>query len=125
MALPAPPQAAKKLDSEQIIWFASVRPEGHRPHLVPVWFAWHAGRIYLCIDPSSVKARNLEVHPRVTLALQDGISPVICEGLAAAVHGDWAEDVCAIFHRKYQWDIRSDGQYSLLVEVAPDKWLAW
>ncbi len=125
MALPAPPQASKKLESDQIIWIASVRPGGQRPHLAPVWFAWHEGRIYLCIDPASVKARNLEYHPRVALALQDGLHPVICEGQAAVVLGDWSEEVCAIFQRKYRWDIRSDGQYSLLVEVAPEKWLAW
>ncbi len=54
-----------KLESQQNIWFSSMRPDG-RPHLAPVWFVWHAGKIYIGTDPKSVKSRNIRRNPRVT-----------------------------------------------------------
>jgi hypothetical protein len=80
--LTLPPEAETKLETEKNIWVASVRPDG-RPHLAPVWFAWHAGKLYICTGPGSVKARNISQNPRVALALEGGSHPVICEGIAA------------------------------------------
>ncbi len=119
-ALP-PAQSNGKLETEQNIWLASVRQDGGGPHLVPVWFVWGDGRLYLCIEPGSVKARNLQHSPRVALALEDGQHPVICEGRAVALPQPWPEAVCAIFRQKYEWDITTDGQYTALVEVEPEK----
>ena len=63
--MPTPPaETLNKLDSEKNIWVASVRPDS-RPHLVPVWFAWYAGKLHLCIDPTSVKAKNFLNNDRV------------------------------------------------------------
>ena len=122
--LTLPPEAATKLETEKNIWVASVRPDG-RPHLAPVWFAWHAGKLYLCTGPGSVKARNISQNPRVALALEDGSHPVICEGTAAAVPVPWPAQVAAIFRNKYDWDISSEEQYTQLLEVTPTKWLTW
>jgi PPOX class probable F420-dependent enzyme len=122
--LTLPPEAATKLETEKNIWVASVRPDG-RPHLAPVWFAWHAGKLYVCTDPASVKARNIVQNPRVVLALEDGLHPVICEGTAAAVPVPWPAQVAAIFRIKYDWDISSEAQYTQLLEVTPTKWLTW
>jgi len=119
-----PPDAHRKLETAHNIWFASVRPDG-RPHLAPIWFAWHAGKLYVCTAPSSVKARNIQQNPCVTLALEDGSSPVICEGKAHAVPTPWPQDVVALFSSKYDWDISSEQQYTLLIEITPDKWLNW
>jgi hypothetical protein len=92
---------------------------------VPVWFAWHNQRLYACIEAGSVKARNIEQNPRVSLALENGSQPVICEGTAAFVSPPWPAPVVAIFKAKYNWDITTDGQYDTLVEVTPVKWLSW
>jgi hypothetical protein len=114
----------QRLDTEANIWFATVRPNGH-PHLVPVWFAWHRGKLYACIEASSVKARNIEQNPRLSLALENGSQPVICEGTAKFVPPPWPKPVIDIFKAKYDWDITTDGQYDTLVAVTPVKWLSW
>jgi PPOX class probable F420-dependent enzyme len=115
----------QRLRSEHNIWVTTVRSDG-RPHLTPVWFAWHGGRVYICIDPNSVKARNLATNGRVALALEDGSSPVIFEGVARRVDGaDRPSGALAEFKRKYDWTIEVDGQYSLLIEITPHKTLKW
>jgi nitroimidazol reductase NimA-like FMN-containing flavoprotein (pyridoxamine 5'-phosphate oxidase superfamily) len=118
------PQAQAKLESSQNIWLASVRPDGS-PHLAPVWFAWYAGKLYVSIEASSVKGRNLARNPAIALALEDGSSPVICEGRARPVQPPWPAEVLAVFQRKYDWDLASEKRYSQLLEVTPRKWLAW
>ena len=117
-------EVLQRLTAEANIWFATVRADG-RPHLVPVWFAWHSERLYVCIEAGSVKARNLEQNSRVSLALENGSQPVICEGIAAVVSPPWPEPVVDIFKAKYDWDITTDGRYDTLVEVTPVKWLSW
>jgi hypothetical protein len=121
---PPPTQAQSRLESEANIWLATVRPDG-RPHLTPVWFAWHNGKVYACIEAGSVKARNISQNPRVSLALENGSQPVIGEGVAVLLSPPWPEAVAAIFKAKYDWDITADGQYDTLVEVTPAKWLSW
>lgn len=120
----SPANVQSRLELENNIWLASVRPDG-RPHLVPVWFVWHAGKLYVCIEPDSAKGRNIRQNPRVVLALEDGSSPVICEGLTALVPDPWPAAVIDIFQQKYDWDITSETRYTQLVEVTPAKWLAW
>jgi F420H(2)-dependent biliverdin reductase len=119
-----PPESHSKLINEKNIWIASVRADG-RPHLVPVWFTWHSGKIYLSIDPKSVKSRNVSLNPNVVLALENGSHPVICEGLASPVLPPLPEEVIRLFQAKYGWDIAAEKQYSQLLEVHPLKWLAW
>jgi PPOX class probable F420-dependent enzyme len=113
-----------RLESQQNIWFSSVRPDG-RPHLAPVWFVWHAGKVYIGTDPKSVKIRNIRRNARVTLALEDGTHPVICEGSARIVEKPWPEPLLAAFFQKYEWDLNKEEQYNAVVEITPEKWLAW
>ncbi|MEJ2266097.1 MAG: pyridoxamine 5'-phosphate oxidase family protein [Anaerolineales bacterium] len=119
-----PPRVLDRLKEQRNIWLASVRPDG-RPHLVPIWFAWDEGRIYLCIEPGSVKALNLMQNPLVSLALEDGSSPVICEGRATVIPDPWPSEVLKIFVHKYDWDITTETRYTQLVQVTPSKWLHW
>ena len=117
-------EAQERLETAQNIWIASVRPDG-RPHLTPVWFAWTGGKLYISIDPDSVKSKNIANNPRVALTLEDGLHPVICEGTAAPLVPPLPEEVLAVFLRKYEWDITQENQYHQVVEVTPQKWLAW
>jgi len=114
----------ERLAAARNIWIATVRPDG-RPHLVPVWFVWTGANLYACISPDSVKGRNLTANPNVSLALEDGTRPLICEGQARLVEPPWPEEVVRLFAEKYDWQIASDDTYSALVEVTPRKWLAW
>ena len=115
----------QRLRSENNIWVATVRPDG-RPHLTPVWFIWHDRKVYICIDPASVKARNLALNERIALALEDGSAPIIVEGVGRRIDGpNRPPGVVDAFQRKYNWNIIGDGQYSLLVEITPQKVLNW
>jgi PPOX class probable F420-dependent enzyme len=114
----------QRLQTQQVIWLASVRPDG-RPHLVPIWFVWLGDKIYLGTDPASVKVRNLRANPAVSLALEDGVTPLICEGSAALLEEPIPDGVLAAFMAKYEWDVKADPQYHLLVEITPRKWLSW
>jgi len=119
-----PENTASRLTQEKNIWIGTVRPDG-RPHLTPVWFAWWQEEIYICISGSSVKARNLAGNARIVCALEDGNSPVICEGKAEKVEKPYPDEVVAIFGEKYDWDIRTSEEYDWLVRARPDKWLGW
>lgn len=121
---PLSPEALQRLETERNLWVASARPDG-RPHLVPVWFAYQAERFHFCIQPESVKARNLRRNPRVVLALEGGSSPVICEGSAALLPSPPSQPILDLFQHKYEWDLRTESVYTLLVEVTPEKWLVW
>ncbi len=118
------PAGELRLKEERNIWVATVRPDG-RPHIVPVWFVWADGRLYICIEPESVKARNLAANARICLALEDAARPVICEGEARALPKPWPEPAIQLFREKYHWDVGAESQYTDLVEVTPRKWLSW
>lgn len=120
----------ERLENERNIWVATVRPQKTaadpiRPHLVPVWFAWAHEKIYLCIEAKSVKGKNLLKNPLVSLALEDGSNVVICEGVAQRIEKPGPAIVQEIMFKKYQWEIKTDAQYDLLLEVTPGKWLVW
>ena len=120
-----PSQAiVQKLETEQNIWIASVRPDG-RPHLVPVWFVWFEEKIYLGTEARSVKAQNLRSNPQVSVALEDATHPVICEGTARAYPRPLPDALLAVFLAKYEWDLTKEHQYHDMWEITPVKWLRW
>ncbi|NJS15903.1 MAG: pyridoxamine 5'-phosphate oxidase [Nostocaceae cyanobacterium CSU_2_110] len=104
------------------MWLASIRPTG-RPHLVPLWFVWAGGCIYLCVMGSSVKVRNIVANPAVSLALESGAAPVVIEGHASLVATPWPEEAVRGFQQKYDWTISTDTEYDVLVAVTPQRWL--
>lgn len=116
--------SSERLATERNIWIATVRPDG-RPHMVPVWFVCVDGKIYLCIEPRSVKGRNLLSNKNVSLALEEGNHPVICEGEARFLNKPWPKPVVEVFRQKYDWDISTENRYTQLVEVTPRNWLHW
>jgi PPOX class probable F420-dependent enzyme len=113
------PQIEQRLQTEQNLWLATVRPAGS-PHLVPIWFVWVAGKIYLCTNADSVKVRNLKQNPRVSIALENGSQPVVIEGQAQLIEQAEAAVVGA-FQHKYDWDITSDDTYTQVIEIEPER----
>ena len=118
------PETIEKLEKQQTIWFGSVRSDG-KPHLTPVWFVWHEGKLYISIDSNSVKSRNLKQNPWVVFALEDGSHPVICEGKAVFIMPPLKEALSAAFYSKYEWDLAKEAQYDQIVEITPIKWMTW
>jgi PPOX class probable F420-dependent enzyme len=113
------PQIERRLQTEQNLWLATVRPNGS-PHLVPIWFVWVAGKIYLCTGADSVKVRNLRQNPQVSIALEDGAQPIVIEGRAQSIERADAA-VVNEFQRKYEWDITNDDTYTQVIEIQPER----
>jgi PPOX class probable F420-dependent enzyme len=113
------PQVERRLQTEQNLWLATVRPDGS-PHLVPIWFVWVTGKIYLCTGADSVKVRNLMQNPHVSIALEDGSKPIVIEGLARPI-GTVPGPVIAAFKKKFDWNISTDGEYNQVIEIEPKR----
>jgi F420H(2)-dependent biliverdin reductase len=124
MATTLSPAIIEKLESQQNLWFSSVRADG-RPHLAPVWFVWYEGKLYIGTEPKSVKSKNIRRNPMVTVALEDGTHPVICEGTARPVERPWSEGLLGAFFKKYEWDLLKEEQYNCVIEITPERWLNW
>jgi F420H(2)-dependent biliverdin reductase len=109
---------------DSIDWFAAVRPDG-RPHLTPIWFVWVDDRIWVCTQNNTVKVRNVQANPNVSIALEDGNAPITGEGMAVVrLRTDAPSAVRDAFIQKYRWDIDSDtAGYSVVIEITIAKWL--
>lgn len=117
-------ETRRRLETERNVWLATTRKSG-RPHLVPVWFVWHAARFWIGMNEKSVKARNLQRSPLVSLALENGDDVVICEGEAERVERPYSADILQKFQSKYGWNIATDDDYGFLAQVTPNKWMIW
>mgnify|MGYP001355538568 CR=1 FL=1 len=113
------PHVEQRLQTERNIWLVTVRADG-RPHLAPIWFVWHAHKVYICTAAQSVKARNISTNPNVTLSLEDGDKPIVIEGPAKAI--EQAEPaVVAAFQSKYNWNITADREYDRVIEIEVER----
>jgi len=75
--------AEARLREAETYWVATLHPAG-RPHLMPTWGAWHAGRIWLEGGAATRRARNIARNPAVSVAIElprDGA--LVVEGTAA------------------------------------------
>ncbi|SDM40736.1 pyridoxamine 5'-phosphate oxidase family protein [Allokutzneria albata] len=115
-----------RLERERNAWLCTVRPDGS-PHVTPVWFVYRENTWWIGSSERNRKVRNMINDPRVSLALEDGMAPVVAEGLATVHEGDFPEDVVAAFAAKYDgWDVTETwaGEGArVLVEVRMTKWL--
>jgi hypothetical protein len=118
-----PPHLLEKLAQADACWFGSVRPDG-RAHLAPIWHVWRAGRVYVVTRAGSVRARNIQHNPAVSLALPDPMNVLILEGTARPAPESEAA-IRPLFNAKYDWDISADAAYDLILEITPTKLIAW
>ncbi|MFF3275452.1 pyridoxamine 5'-phosphate oxidase family protein [Streptomyces chrestomyceticus] len=79
------PAVRSRLATERIVWLCTLRRNGS-PHVTPVWFVFVRGTWWIGADRASVKLRNIENDPRVSLALEGGEAPVVAEGRARIWH---------------------------------------
>ncbi|MFD7920999.1 pyridoxamine 5'-phosphate oxidase family protein [Streptomyces sp. NPDC059740] len=122
----APGSAVRlRLAREENVWLCTVRPDGSA-HVTPVWFVHQGSTWWIGADHTSVKVRNIQKEPRVSLALEDGRSPVVAEGDATVIRGGFPREVVAAFERKYGWDVSAPtrpGGERVLLEVRVRRWL--
>ena len=117
------PTVVGRLTRESLFWLATLRQTG-TPHLAPVRYMWHDERLYIFIG--GVKLHNLQTNPALSLALQDGVRPVILEGDALPVtDGAMFEQVALRYRTRFAWDIRTEASSMQLVQVSLRKALSW
>ncbi|MFP5022425.1 pyridoxamine 5'-phosphate oxidase family protein [Pseudonocardia phyllosphaerae] len=122
---PAEPVIANRLRHEDIVWLATVRPDGS-PHVTPVWFVFDDGTWWIGCNAGSVKVRNCRDQPMVSLALDDGRRPVVAEGAVRVHTAEFPDAAVALLARKYDgWDITADDGSGprALIEVRTTRWL--
>jgi hypothetical protein len=93
--------------------------------LVPVWFSYVAGLIYVCTERNTVKVRNIGSHPHVAVSLESGDQALIATGSGRIVERPWPLEVVEAFRRKYDWDIADGSSSSCLLAIEPARWLEW
>ncbi|HEX6541628.1 MAG TPA: TIGR03667 family PPOX class F420-dependent oxidoreductase [Ktedonobacterales bacterium] len=94
---------AERLRTTEILWLASVRPDG-RPHLVPVWFFWEGETILIFSQPHNQKIRNLRQNPAVTVSLDGtdrGNDIIALEGVAALLDDPTITSALPAYAAKY------------------------
>ena len=57
---------ARRLQTEQVIWLTTVRPDGS-PAPTPVWFYWNGESFLIYTQPGSHKLRHIAQNPAVAL----------------------------------------------------------
>ena len=114
-----------RLSRETTIWLATTRHDG-RPHLVPIWYVWLEGKLYLSTGTDTQKYLNMYRNQSVSLALPDTQNVIIIEGEAHAANRETTTILADYFYNKYEWDFRYDETTQWrLIEITPYKILAW
>ena len=103
MTVDLSPTVVGRLTRESLFWLATVHPTG-TPHLAPLWYLWYEESIF--IFTGGAKLHNMRTNPLVSLALQDGLPPLILEGEGVQVMDHTAFDqVAAHYRARFAWDI--------------------
>jgi hypothetical protein len=72
--------AEARLAGAETYWVATTRPDG-RPHTMPIWAAWCAGRLWFEGGRLTRRARNLEANPAISVGIElPGDGAVVVEG---------------------------------------------
>lgn len=116
-------RVVRRLAESECVWMTTVRPDG-RPHVSPVWQVWSAGRMYVVTTGQTVKAANLKSNPGVVVAHPDPVDPILLEGWATFARVYRAQ-LRPHFLEKYDWDLDGDPDYDTVIEIIPNKLMAW
>lgn len=126
------------LESAEIFWVSTVRPDG-LPHVTPVVAVWQDGALHFCTGSTEQKAINLRHNPHVILMTgcndwEHGLDVVIEGDAARVTDHDQLTRVAEAWTRKwdgrFRYQVRDgsffDGDESIPVfGVTPTKVLAF
>ena len=112
------------LEQRRIATIATIEADGS-PHVVPVWYLFRDGLLYVGTQSASRKAKNAAARPRATLTV-DSRTPgterfVSGSGPATILRGDEARAIVAAVHERYlTGDARSDPRVGGALAAADD-----
>ena len=114
-----------RLEREIDIWVASADGDG-LPCMVPLWFVWHAERVWLVTRVTNPTGRNLRDGGRTRLAFADTRDVVLVDGDVRTHTLDQVPaDAAEAFRAKTGWDPRRDSASYAFFEVRPSAVQAW
>ena len=113
----------QRFAESQCSWLSTARPDG-RVHSAPIWHVWYRGRAYIVTLSSAVKTANILNNPSVVITHPDPINPIIIEGWATPAE-PMEQQLQPLFKAKYDWDISTDSDYDIIIEITPTRLLAW
>jgi len=127
---------ANFMKRQRIASFATVDTE-NKPHVVPVWFTYDDGKVFVQTDRKSVKVRNLKKNNSVAIAVYSAEEAVIIRGKAQIIR-DEEEFVKRTRQHisKYNLKLDEQGRDSMgiplynsevrcVVEITPKKTVFW
>jgi PPOX class probable F420-dependent enzyme len=79
------------LAKQRTIRLATASPDG-RPQVVPLWFVWIDGIVFMNSTQGNVSIRNVEANPRATGAVDDGEPYEELRGVVIEGAVEWAND---------------------------------
>jgi PPOX class probable F420-dependent enzyme len=124
--------AEERLAAARVGRLATVTPHG-RPHVVPVCFALHDGRIFTAVDakPKATRAlarlENVHATGRASLLVDHYDEDwrklwwVRVDGAAEVLESDRAVDALAAKYPQY----RAERPAGPLIAIAPERWRSW
>jgi nitroimidazol reductase NimA-like FMN-containing flavoprotein (pyridoxamine 5'-phosphate oxidase superfamily) len=80
----SPGEIEAYLTDQRTIRIASAGPDGI-PHVVPLWFVWHDGRVFLNSTLGNVTVENLAANPNAAGVVDDGDTYETLRGVL--IHG--------------------------------------
>jgi len=124
------------MNQERLASFATVGSK-NEPHIVPVFFTYDDGKVYIQTDRNLVKVRNLAINDNVALAVYRGEEAVIIRGRGRVIDNEEEFVKRTQEHiDKYYLRLDEHGRDSLgiplfdrkvrcVIEVAPKRILFW
>jgi len=124
------------MNQERLASFATVGSK-NEPHIVPVFFTYDDGKVYIQTDRNLVKVRNLAINDNVALAVYRGEEAVIIRGRGRVIDNEEEFVKRTQEHiDKYHLRLDEHGRDSLgiplfdrkvrcVIEVAPKRILFW
>jgi PPOX class probable F420-dependent enzyme len=94
------------LAGSRTVRVATVGPDGW-PHVVPLWFVWREGTLFVNTTRGNRTVRNAQAYPRASATVDDGegydeLRGVVLRGELTEAEGDpRLPDVVAAFSAKY------------------------
>lgn len=78
------------LETQRTIRLATVAPEGS-PQVVPLWFVWVGGVVFMNSTRGNVTVRNLQANPAATGVVDDGETYDQLRGVMVSGRIEWGQ----------------------------------
>ena len=122
------------LDERHIATIVTLNSDGS-PHVAPVWYEYRDGQVLIITGASSVKVRNIQHDPRVSVCIANDTSParyVLVEG-SARISTAGVEQATYDMYIRYEGQERGsksakaslDNGESVVIFVEPNKIVNW